>query len=146
MYHRQSRIGAPAYRGSFTSAINLCLWTGLMSSVAFSAGGTAMAQQAVPLRGAVDENVLQTQQNAPRAPVRRAPVVAATPAPSPATAGGIPSDPYEPVSPGALPNDGAGAPPTAGPGEVLSVGEGTGSSRRGFTDLAVEHTGSAKPW
>lgn len=112
MYHRQSRIGAPAYRGSFTSAINLCLWTGLMSSVAFSASGTAMAQQAVPLRGAVDENVLQTQQNAPRAPVRRAPVVAATPAPSPATAGGIPSDPYEPVSPGALPNDDAGAPPT----------------------------------
>lgn len=55
----------------------------------------AFAQQIPPLRQAVPENVLQAQ-NSP--PAQNSDAV-------PQTEGGIPSKPYEPVSPGALPPD-----------------------------------------
>lgn len=79
-----------------------------MSSVAFAAGGAAFAQQAMPLRGPVDENVLQTQQNTPPRPAIRPAANPSTPAPAPGSNDGIPSTPYQPVSPGALPDDDAG--------------------------------------
>lgn len=89
----QSRFEAPR-RGSFRTAINVCLMTALLSSTVFAS--KAFAQQTPPLRGAVQENVLQTQNSPPAQPDNPA---------NAQTDNGIPSRPYEPVSPGALPPD-----------------------------------------
>ncbi|QND53969.1 outer membrane beta-barrel protein [Phyllobacterium sp. 628] len=129
MHHRQPRIEAPPGCGSFKSMIILCLSAGLMSGVAFTFHGTAFAQQAVPLRGSVDEDVLQTQQQSiPRRPLSR-------PAPTQPqqavdTGEGIPSDPYQPVSPGALPDNDPGNPSGTG------VPSNNGAPASGLTNSA----------
>jgi hypothetical protein len=93
----QPRFEAPR-GGSFKTAINVCLMTALLSSTVFAA--RAFAQQTPPLRGAVQENVLQTQNNAdtPSSSRNNSPA-------SPTADNGIPSKPYGPISPGALPPD-----------------------------------------
>ncbi len=71
--------------------------TALLSSAVFAF--EAFAQETPPLRGAVQENVLQAQNN-PSAQADNP-----TNPPVAQTGNGIPSRPYEPVSPGALPPD-----------------------------------------
>jgi hypothetical protein len=96
----QSRFEAPL-GGSFRTAINICLTTALLSSTVFVS--RSLAQQTPPLRAAVQENVLQAQNNTntPNSNQTNGPANPAAPAPD----NGIPSRPYVPVSPGALPPD-----------------------------------------
>ncbi|CAN7309745.1 outer membrane beta-barrel protein [Phyllobacterium sp. LjRoot231] len=98
----QPRFEAPPPGGSFRTAVNVCLMTALLSSTVFAVNLRAYAQQATPLRGALQDNVLQAQNNnnSSTAQTGNPPN-----APAPPTDSGIPSRRYEPVSPGALPPD-----------------------------------------
>ncbi len=96
MHPRHSCSEAPP-GGSFRPAINICLVAVLLSGCLL--GAQALAQQTTPLRGAVQENVLQAQSDNSRPLLNQN---TSPPAGLPPDSG-IPSNPYEPVSPGALP-------------------------------------------
>src|SRR5262245_52137357 len=91
MHPRHPCSEAPS-GGSFRNASRFRLL-----AVVFGAGiltTQALAQQSAPLRGPGEENVLHAQSNGPRR------ILAQNASPPDA---GIPSQPYEPASPGALP-------------------------------------------
>ncbi|PSH64634.1 outer membrane beta-barrel protein [Phyllobacterium sophorae] len=131
MHLWQPRFEAP-HRGSFRTAINVCLTTALLSSTVFAFG--ARAQDAPPLRGAVQENILQTQNNAGASNPGQ-PGNPANPS-APQADNGIPSRPYEPVSPGALPPD-----DDSGNLGLFGVPGGTGSPPPG----PVDNSGGLNP-
>lgn len=92
---------------SFKASSNICLIAILLGSTAFMVCGSASAQQTVlpdnsPLRGSIQGNSLQAQntRNIRPSDSRTAPSDQL-----PSADSGIPSRPYEPVSPGALPVD-----------------------------------------
>ncbi|SDO77860.1 hypothetical protein SAMN05428967_0060 [Phyllobacterium sp. YR620] len=138
MHPRHPRLEAPP-GGSFRPASIFCLLTALLGTTVLAPH--ALAQQQAPLRGPVGENVLQAQSNGRRILAQNTVPPPGTPPPD----SGIPSRPYEPLSPGALPpvtgDEGLGLRGVPPDSDLLPSGPADDSNNLGAQSPPVDQFG-----